>query len=590
MRRPTPLETKKWKRDPAARRRVSRSPRSRKRKWVQEHGRGGEGSLCGEPGLCSYPFFPWAREVKGRALNGPVGNVSLRGWLSAAQSLLDRLSATQKIVVVVVAVAATVGMAFVAIRGRQPEYTRLELESAAARSTLTAKLDENGIAWRPVPNAETRPAIEVRAGEVAKARRWIEAASSSEESDDALWSESPSWLGFGPRPGELVLQAKLRRLRNTICWNPRIAEASVEHEDSDDRAFVRGESSGSASVVLKLSPGVERLTVREAQAVRTIVSSAFGFRPDKVHVVDHKMHRYDLDDAETAAAEARSEALRAEVEELLQERFDDAEFRVSVSTVLRDTEARVEAGAAPRASGGLLGAPQLIALARPAPAVARTRVAAPRPSSASAEAARTRFVRIRVDRSAALRVARGRGELAGSVDTALRRFEAGEAARIRDRLIDRSSLHLSVTVFDFGSVARPTPSRAVSEPATAPPAVASNPPPEEERISLVELLNRERRWLGRASVALGVAVVVGLGYWLIRRRRSGSARSDRDERGLPPARPKRIEERAGDRATPDAIASIDTMSGWVTERPQSAANVLRAWLGSDSGREAGGER
>lgn len=276
------------------------------------------------------------------------------GSISPGRDLYRKLSRPQKISLLLVVGILSFALFLSFFPGTQPPYRALLIgegpEGAARLQLLVSRLQENSIPWRERNESSGLRAIEVPDGESYQRALQLlgkEGDPSSTSSGD--WPYKGGFLESPDRFKEKLLEYHRRRIEQAILWNKNIEKVTIGLPPSPGQRFVGERGSGdSAAVVLQLKSGVTALSRSETDAIRSMVSSAFNLRPEKVSLSDNAGHSYQLAsgpsvplDIQEEEDRCRSKILRV-IQGYCRNAFREDEFYVGVIVSLSTQRSSVE--------------------------------------------------------------------------------------------------------------------------------------------------------------------------------------------------------------------------------------------------------
>ncbi|HLK22687.1 MAG TPA: flagellar basal-body MS-ring/collar protein FliF [Bryobacteraceae bacterium] len=201
------------------------------------------------------------------------------------KKLLQSLSATQRITILVCAVAVAAGVMwfsrFQQDAGMRPLYTGLSAEDASA---MVAKLRENGVVYKVGENGTSLMVPEARVAELR-----LEMAGIGLPKTGRIGFEIFDKTNFGIT--DFAEHVNYRRavegeLERSVMALAEVQQARVHVSLPKESVFTESRESAKASVLVGLRPGM-RLSAQNVTAIANLVSSAVeGLAPESVSVVD----------------------------------------------------------------------------------------------------------------------------------------------------------------------------------------------------------------------------------------------------------------------------------------------------------------
>ncbi|MBM75989.1 MAG: flagellar M-ring protein FliF [Proteobacteria bacterium] len=199
------------------------------------------------------------------------------------QTFYTRLTPLQKTsipIVLILSIALTVGFLFWA---GQEAYTPVFSSTDPSRlKTASAALDEAGISYVISDDGTQIMTTSVNIGQAR-----IIAASTNAVTGMEVLVQSGIELGSSPQHERWVYVALLQgELTKTINSLEEVSASRVHIVEPEDSPFLTRESSGSASVVLRLHPGMA-LSSLQVEGISSLVAGAIkGLNPNQVIIVD----------------------------------------------------------------------------------------------------------------------------------------------------------------------------------------------------------------------------------------------------------------------------------------------------------------
>ncbi len=205
--------------------------------------------------------------------------------MDQVKKLLQSLSATQRITILVCAVAVAAGVMwfsrFQQDAGMRPLYTGLSAEDASA---MVAKLRENGVVYKVGENGTSLMVPEARVAELR-----LEMAGIGLPKTGRIGFEIFDKTNFGIT--DFAEHVNYRRavegeLERSVMALAEVQQARVHVSLPKESVFTESRESAKASVLVGLRPGM-RLSAQNVTAIANLVSSAVeGLAPESVSVVD----------------------------------------------------------------------------------------------------------------------------------------------------------------------------------------------------------------------------------------------------------------------------------------------------------------
>ena len=241
--------------------------------------------------------------------------------------------------------------------GSQGAYRRVssaEGQDGAARlQALVSLLQESSIPWREKTDPAGLRSIEVPDGEPYQRALHLlgkDGADSARPTNGDWPYKSGSWIDTPNQFEARLLDYHRQRIEQAILWNKNIEKVTIGLPRSSAQHYVGGERSfgDSAAVVLQLKIGVPMLSRSEAESIRSMVSSAFNLRAQKVSISDNAGHSYPPEStgAVPLDIQAEEDRCRTKIQEVIQgyyrNAFREDEFYVGVMVSLSSQRSSVE--------------------------------------------------------------------------------------------------------------------------------------------------------------------------------------------------------------------------------------------------------
>lgn len=478
-----------------------------------------------------------------------VREVPLKRFLTRTaqegQSLWSRLPAVQKVTVVGVTVIVIVTLAWFAVGARQIEYKLLAPHEQIAElpGPFGSVLTQNDLQWRRARDADGNDIVEVAAADLPAALELLGDPSATAE--DANSTSSP-WKGI---LGQRFLEwddghRKRQSLRQSIRTFDAVQDVTTLEVVPPSTRRGHPGGGGSASVHLRLKPGVTRIPLSAARCIREMIVGAYQLAPETISITDSKGHPYPA---------ASGDAARLEREEYYRD-----QFRSEISAHLRRIFATQEFGCLVDVSVDI-------------------------PSGGGTGVPSGRFVVTHVGVVLTFDKAAVEHHFAstGSTD-GVERFKAFTSGYL-NKYLARFPHKVDIQL------------RPSADPV---PVAASAPDVEAVRKSGIAELVRQiasssrETWLVVGTAFALIFAIFAIG--ILRRRVAAKARTSSAPRTVGTTDENRQNSDAEsteqeNEVVPDPLLHMaEQTSGWVRERPQAAVSILKVWLTADGsgGREA----
>ena len=212
------------------------------------------------------------------------------------RNVLNKLSASQKISVLLLALIVALGVALVTNLGVSDSYATLSTPpDSRDLEKMLVLLDQHQIPYKQDGEGET---IQVRVpkGEVARARfLTIKSGvfSSRKRNLDWLWADSGLTGETRDRMRTRVLESRKRDVEDAIRTADPIRDVMVMIQRGPEPVIVnQSNDADTASVSVELASGVTRLSTGEASTIRNVVSASFNIRSENIQVADNNLNTY----------------------------------------------------------------------------------------------------------------------------------------------------------------------------------------------------------------------------------------------------------------------------------------------------------
>ncbi|MDK2903150.1 MAG: flagellar M-ring protein FliF [Clostridiales bacterium] len=197
------------------------------------------------------------------------------------------LTPAQKNRIIIATVLIIAGIAITgAVLGRQQYtvlYSGLDVKEAGE---ITQKLDEMGVPWRATAGGT---AIEVPKGQDAKIRMQLATEGIPKTGGNYdLFMQSSAFGTTDYKEQKLYVFQQQERLQESIMTIQGVDQAVVNISVPEEDSFVLKEDvqPATASVLLKLSPGVEMKSAQVSGIQQLVAKSVIGLQPENVTVID----------------------------------------------------------------------------------------------------------------------------------------------------------------------------------------------------------------------------------------------------------------------------------------------------------------
>ncbi|MBI4584291.1 MAG: hypothetical protein HY717_09750 [Planctomycetes bacterium] len=226
------------------------------------------------------------------------------------RSLLGKISLSQKISILLLAVIVAMAMTLVIFMSRSSDFVTLSTPpDLKDMSSLKTILDEHQIPYQVTgTNEVTR--IEVPRSQAARAR-WLAVQSGVFTAKDShldwLFGD-PSIIDTDSRLNQRLLESRKRTVEDTIRWSASIRDARIIPQRGPEPIYARQTNAAdTASVALYLKPGVQKLSNKEANTIRTLVSGAFNILKQNIQITDDNLNNYPHLDSTAGGAHTEDE-------------------------------------------------------------------------------------------------------------------------------------------------------------------------------------------------------------------------------------------------------------------------------------------
>ncbi|MBZ4666243.1 flagellar basal-body MS-ring/collar protein FliF [Mahella sp.] len=231
------------------------------------------------------------------------------------------LTPAQKNRIIIAAVLIIAGIAITgAVLGRQQYtvlYSGLDIKEAGE---ITQKLDEMGVPWRAAAGGT---AIEVPKGQDAKIRMQLATEGIPKTGGNYdLFMQSSAFGTTDYKEQKLYIFQQQERLQESIMTIQGVDQAVVNISVPEEDSFVLKEDvqPATASVLLKLSPGVEMKSAQVSGIQQLVAKSVIGLQPENVTVIDDQANILSVEKKEDDIATADQQVdLEKKVQDELQQ-------------------------------------------------------------------------------------------------------------------------------------------------------------------------------------------------------------------------------------------------------------------------------
>lgn len=209
------------------------------------------------------------------------------------------LTPSQKNRIIIAAVLIVAGIAVTgAVLGRQQYtvlYSGLDIKEAGE---ITQKLDEMGVPWRAVAGGT---AIEVPKGQDAKIRMQLATQGIPKSGGNYdLFMQSSAFGTTDYKEQKLYIFQQQERLQESIMTIQGVDQAVVNISVPEKDSFVLKDDvqPATASVLLKLSPGIEMKSAQVSGIQQLVAKSVIGLKPENVTVIDDQANILSVEQKE----------------------------------------------------------------------------------------------------------------------------------------------------------------------------------------------------------------------------------------------------------------------------------------------------